>query len=267
MVRIAMSCRLALVLATVAGAVVLLVPPAAHAAAPDPTVRLTTPYPAMMIEPGSDVKLDLSASAPQPERVDLSVVNLPRGWRATLRGGGFVISGLTASPDTPGTAQLEINVPPTAAPGSYNFAVDETALQGVSPLDLIFTIARQVDSGISLTADFPSLNGGPTDTFSYTLTLTNNTPAKETFNFAPKGPQGWTVTASPAAQSRASTVTVDGGGTSEISVSATPPADVAEGHTRSRSTSPARTLRRGRSSSARTSRAPRRSTRPRTTAA
>jgi uncharacterized membrane protein len=37
------------------------------------------------------------------------------------------------------------------------------------------------------------------------------------------------VTASPAAQSRANTVTVDGGGTSEISVSATPPADVAEG--------------------------------------
>ena len=67
--------------------------------------------------------------------------------------------------------------PPTAAPGRLPVAVTETAPQGASRLDLTVTVASQVDSGITLTADFPSLNGGPTDTFSYTLTLTNNTPA------------------------------------------------------------------------------------------
>ena len=56
--------------------------------------------------------------------------------------------------------------------------VIESAPQGDEPLDLTVTVASQVDSGIALTADFPSLNGGPTDTFSYTLTLTNNTPAR-----------------------------------------------------------------------------------------
>jgi uncharacterized membrane protein len=202
--------------------------PAADAAA-DPTVRLTTPYPAVLVQPGADVKLDLSASAPAPERVDLNVERLPAGWKATLRGGGFVISGLTAAPDPPGSAQLEVNVPASAAAGNYNFAVDEMAAQGVSQLNLTFTIAQHVDTGISLTADFPSLTGAPTDTFSYTLTLTNNTPAQQTFNFAPKGPEGWTVTASPAAQSRANTVSVDGGGTSDIDVTATPPSTVKAG--------------------------------------
>ena len=91
----------------------------ASAQTPDPTVRLTTPYPALLVEPGSDIKLDLSAAAPQPERVDLAVEGLPDGWKATLRGGGFVISGLTAAPDPPAKAQLELAVPPTAAPGSY----------------------------------------------------------------------------------------------------------------------------------------------------
>ena len=201
----------------------------AQAQQADPSVRLTTPYPALLVEPGSDVKLDLNASAPQPERVDLAIDGLPDGWKATLRGGGFVISGLTASPDPPGKAQLELAVPPTAVPGSYPVGVIESAPQGASRLDLTVTVASQVDSGIALTADFPSLNGGPTDTFSYTLTLTNNTPAQQTFNFTGSGPEGWTVTASPAAESRANTVTVDGGGTSQIKVSATPPANIASG--------------------------------------
>jgi len=201
----------------------------AEAQQADPSVRLTTPYPALLVEPGSDVKLDLNASAPQPERVDLAIDGLPDGWKATLRGGGFVISGLTASPDPPGKAQLELAVPPTAVPGSYPVGVIESAPQGTSRLDLTVTVASQVDSGIALTADFPSLNGGPTDTFSYTLTLTNNTPAQQTFNFTGSGPEGWTVTASPAAESRANTVTVDGGGTSQIKVSATPPANIASG--------------------------------------
>ena len=152
----------------------------AQAQQADPSVRLTTPYPALLVEPGSDVKLDLNASAPQPERVDLAIDGLPDGWKATLRGGGFVISGLTASPDPPGKAQLELAVPPTATPGSYPVGVIESAPQGTSRLDLTVTVASQVDSGIALTADFPSLNGGPTDTFSYTLTLTNNTPAQQT---------------------------------------------------------------------------------------
>ena len=201
----------------------------AEAQQADPNVRLTTPYPALLVEPGSDVKLDLNASAPQPERVDLAIDGLPDGWKATLRGGGFVISGLTASPDPPGKAQLELAVPPTAVPGSYPVGVIESAPQGTSRLDLTVAVASQVDSGIALTADFPSLNGGPTDTFSYTLTLTNNTPAQQTFNFTGSGPEGWTVTASPAAESRANTVTVDGGGTSQIKVSATPPANIASG--------------------------------------
>jgi uncharacterized membrane protein len=201
----------------------------AAGATSDPTVRLTTPYPALMVEPGSDVKLDLSASAPLPERVDLAVQSLPDGWKAILRGGGFVISGLTASPDTPGKATLELAVPTTATPGDYNLAVVENAPQGASMLNLTVTVASVVDSGIALTADFPSLTGGPTDTFSYTLTLTNNTPAQQTFNFVGTGPEGWTVTASPAAESRANTVTVDAGGTSQVKVSATPPAQVAAG--------------------------------------
>jgi uncharacterized membrane protein len=80
-----------------------------------------------------------------------------------------------------------------------------------------------------LTADFPSLRGDPGSAFSYTLTITNNTPEEETFTFAPQGPQGWTVTASPTAEAQAATVTIEAGGTSTVTVTATPPDTAAEG--------------------------------------
>ncbi len=196
---------------------------------PVDAVRLTTTYPSLSVEPGSTVKLDLDARAPVTERVDLAVPVLPDGWTATLRGGGFVISGLTAAPTGGAAAQLELRVPAAAAPGAYPVEVDESAPQGTSKLSLTINVQATVDSGVELTADFPSLSGGPADTFSYTLTITNNTPTSATFNFAGSGPTGWTVTASPEAQSRANTVTIDGGSTAKVTVSASPPAEVTAG--------------------------------------
>jgi uncharacterized membrane protein len=78
-------------------------------------------------------------------------------------------------------------------------------------------------------ADFPSLRGDPGTAFSYTLTVTNNTPQSQTFTFTAEGPQGWTVTASPVAAANANTVTVDADGTAQVKVSATPPDGVDEG--------------------------------------
>lgn len=195
----------------------------------DPTVRLTTPYPALSVEPGSTVKLDLQAHAPQPERVDLAVDGLPAGWTAILRGGGYVVSGVTAGPDDAGKAQLELTVPEDAQEGDHTLEVVETAPEGTSTLDVTITVQPVVDNGIALSADFPSLRGGPTDTFSYNLKITNNTPTEQAFNFAGTGPDGWTVSASPEAESRANTVTIDAGADATVKVTATPPASVAEG--------------------------------------
>jgi len=194
-----------------------------------PVLMVVTPYPDVSTQPGSDIKLDLKAYAPRTEPVSLAVAGAPNGWDLVLRGGGFVVSGVTADPDSPGTAQLEIQVPPDTAPGMYPVRVVESDGGASSTLPINVNVAKVVAAGIGITADFPSLKGGPTDTFTYTLTVTNNTPTAEAFNFAPQGPQGWTVTASPQAEARAATLTIDGGSEAKISVAATPPSSVAAG--------------------------------------
>ena len=78
------------------------------------------------------------------------------------------------------------------------------------------TVAEQVDNGIQVTADFPTLKGDASSDFTYNLTITNNTPEEQTFTFDPSGPEGWTVTASPTAEARAETVNIEAGATGQV---------------------------------------------------
>ena len=101
--------------ATAVSAGVLGGPVAAHADGP---LTVSTPYPAIETEPGSTVKLDVNVATTETEAVDLALGGVPDGWKATLRGGGFVVSAVTATAATPAKAQLEIDVPSEAAAGS-----------------------------------------------------------------------------------------------------------------------------------------------------
>ncbi len=202
---------------------------AAHASTPPVGLTVTTPYPTVDTQPGSSVTFDLSVVSPIIESVDVSVDGLPDGWKATVRGGGFVVHAVTTSPDTPPKTSLELDVPPDAAPGSYAITVVAAGQSGTAHTAITLNIAEQVDNAIEVTADFPSLSGGPDGDFTYALTITNNTPEQQTFTFQPTSPQGWTVTASPTAEARAATVTIDAGKTGQVQVKATPPTTAKEG--------------------------------------
>jgi uncharacterized membrane protein len=201
--------------------------PSVHA---DAAFTLTTPYPDVETQPGSTVKLDLSVSSSTVDAVELGLSGLPDGWKATMRGGGFVIHAVTATADAPAKAQLEIAVPPNATAGSQALTITGTdASMSTVALQVAIDVEAQVDNGIAVTADFPSLSGDPGSPFSYNLTIANNTPESETFTFDPTAPQGWTVTASPSAEARAQTVTIDASATSTVKVTATPPDTADEG--------------------------------------
>ena len=141
-----------------------------------------------------------------------------------------MINAVTAGPaDTDMEASLEVGVPPDAAPGEYPLTVQASGPSGTVSLQLELAVRSELDAGVSLTADFPSLRGEPASTFTYTLTITNNTPSEQTFTFAPRGPQGWEVSASPTAQEQANTVTIEADADAQVRVEATPPATAAQG--------------------------------------
>ena len=210
-----------------AAAAVVVTPAGARA---DETLTLTTPFPAIEAEAGSSVTLDLTVTSAAPEVVALEVSGLPDDWTSTIRGGGFVIHSITSAPEDGSTAEHAHAVAPAATAGEYDLTVTATdTTGGRSSVPITVIVAEQVDAGIQLSADFPSISGEPATEFSYSLTIVNQTPIEQTFTFDPSAPQGWTVTANPTAQAKAQTVTIEAGATSTVQVSATPPATADEG--------------------------------------
>lgn len=193
------------------------------------TFDLTTPYPAVTIQPGNTVTFPLDIAVPAPERVGLAVSGAPKGWTANLRGGGNIVNAVFAGGTTAATVDLSVTVPQDATPGSQTLTVTATAAQGTRALPIEVTVLGDTGGAITLTSDFPQLSGAPTSTFSYSLTLANTGTQKQTYTLQGQGPDGWTVSVHPSSNGQALTDTVDGGATDTLSVTAQPPSTVTAG--------------------------------------
>jgi uncharacterized membrane protein len=211
-------------LAAVAAA--LLAPAGASAAA---QLSITTPYPAVSVSAGSKVSFQLTVKADQERQVALSVSGAPASWGATFRGGGFIVDGVTATKGgTPPDVRLDLAVPADAT-GTTSMTV--TARSGSITATLPLSVRVNVGGGgsVAMTADYPSLKGTASQTYTFSLSLSNDTPEDLTFSLAAQGPDGWTVTAKPTGQSQAASAVVKAGESSTISVEADPPSDAAAG--------------------------------------
>jgi uncharacterized membrane protein len=190
---------------------------------------LSTPYPAVTIEPGNTVTFNLDVSVPKPERVALAVSGTPTGWTAYVRGGGNIVNSIFAGGTTAAAIDLSVVVPASATPGTTHLTVTATAAQGTQTLPIDVTVLGATGGGLTLTSDFPQLSGAPTSTFSYSVTLTNTGTQKQTYTLTGQGPDGWTVSVHPSSNAQALTDTVEGGGNDTLSVTAQPPSSVPAG--------------------------------------
>lgn len=195
--------------------------PAAHAQ----EITLSTPYPAVVVEPGTTVTLDVTVESSPSQRIDLAV-QAPEGWQTTLRGGGFVIASVQAGE---ADVSVDVAVPPDAE-GTHRLTVVAEGADGdTARLPLSLTVRGDVAGAVSLQAEYAELSGSATDTFTYSVTLRNSMPNETSFALSVAGPPGWEVEAHPTAEQRATTVTVEGGGTATVQVTADPPDNVTAG--------------------------------------
>jgi uncharacterized membrane protein len=200
----------------------------ASLSAADP-LSVTTPYPAVSVAAGSKVSFTLTVKADQRRQVALSVSGAPSGWGTTFRGGGFIVDSVTAdSSGTPPDVRLDVDVPPDAT-GSASLVVTGTSGTLTSRLPLTVRVNTGGTGTVAMTADYPQLKGTATQTYTFSLTLSNDTAEDLTFALAAQGPDGWTVTAKPSGQSQAASIVVKAGETGTVDVEADPPSDVAAG--------------------------------------
>jgi uncharacterized membrane protein len=193
-------------------------------------ITLTTPYPAVAVAPGASVNFDISVTTNAAGRVDLTVAGAPDGWDAVLRGGGFTIDGVETDGKTAVKVTLNVNVPAEAAAGTQRITVrGVTASRASATLAMDIRVTPTAAGKVTLTTDTPQLKGASDATFTFNLTLTNDTAEDLPFSATASGPAGWTVTALVGSQAQAASVVVKAGATSPVSVTAKASAAAAAG--------------------------------------
>jgi uncharacterized membrane protein len=183
---------------------------------------MTTPYPSVAVEAGDQATFDLSIVAPEPTPVTLEAAEVPDGWTATFRGGGFEIDGATAGSTAP-EVSLDVSVPVDATEGTYDIGVTADAGGSSVSLALQVRVAAQAGGEVTLTPDFPGLRVPAGEAATFAVEIRNDTPSDLQFELSSSGPAGWEVTAQPSTEAQASTIQVDSGSTATINVDATSP--------------------------------------------
>ena len=202
----------------------------ASATAAAEAITLTTPFPAVAVAPGANPSFDISVTTAKAGRVNLAVSGVPEGWTAVLRGGGFTIDGVeTDGTTTPTKVTLNVTVPANAT-GDHSISVKGTTAAGQSDtLTVDIRVTPNAAGDVKLTTDTPQLKGASNASFSFSLTLTNDTPDDLPFSVVANGPDGWTVTGQIGSQSQAASVVVKAGSTSPVTVTAKAPDGAAAG--------------------------------------
>jgi uncharacterized membrane protein len=187
-------------------------------------LSITTPFPAVSVQPGESVSFDLTVSADEPSRVDLSLQDLPEGWSGSMSGGGNEVQSVFIDAGAPATVTLSLQVPDDAEAGTVPVTVAGRSGGTTARLELDLTIAEAGGGSVGLESDYPSLRGTVDTDFKFNLTLRNDTPGELTFALQADGPAGWDVTIQPTGETKAASVTVAARATQRLEVSATPAA-------------------------------------------
>jgi len=213
--------------ASLLGCALLSAAPAATAASP---LTITTPFPAIAVAPGANPSFDVTITTDKPGRVALTVGKVPDGWTAVLRGGGFTIDGVESDGSTPTKITLNVTVPADAAASTQQIDVrGVTAAGQTATLTTSIRVSPNAAGNVTLTSDTPQLKGSTDTTFTFSLTLANNTSDDLPFTVTSTGPDGWTVTSQIGSTANAASVVVKAGSTSSVSVTAKPPAGAPAG--------------------------------------
>ena len=217
----------------------------AHAADPPRDIKglyLMTDYPAITVRPGttSNIPLRLQNYGLGPESYKLSVDGVPKGWTATILGGGQPVAAAMPAPDSSVSLQLRLDVPKNADLSSQTLTVKaegQGSNQGSNSgsneasLPLAVSLAKELPAKLTVTTKLPELRGSPKSNFEYTLTIKNDAGRNLTASFAAQAPENFETSFTEAyGTQELSAIPIEAGQSKDIKLKVRPPSSVGAGH-------------------------------------
>jgi uncharacterized membrane protein len=192
-------------------------------------MTLITTYPSRVIGVGESVTLHLTLKPGTAlDTVQLKMEQLPEGWTATFRGEGQIVTAVELVPGTDATTDLRLDPPANVQSGDYHFVVLAQGSSGKAELPIDLTVKEKLPPRLSLSAQLPTIQGSPSTTFRYSVTLKNEGDEDLNVNLTADAPSNMLVKFDYLSQ-EVTTLPLSANQSASISVSAQPAGDLSAG--------------------------------------
>jgi uncharacterized membrane protein len=203
---------------------------------PERGIALYTDYSGIAVARGETVQMDMTLEnkGRTDENVDVRIVSVAKGWKATLKGARFQVTGVYVPDGKTKTLALTLEPDKGMGPGKYAFQFEAKTADGKFTSSHTLTVEaqdRKVGAdNIQITAAYPVLRGQTDSRFEFSLEVMNKGDMERTFNLAAAGPEKWEINFKPAyEQKQISSIRVKEGQSQTVAVEVTPIPNAASG--------------------------------------
>jgi uncharacterized membrane protein len=180
------------------------------------------------------MELTLENKGRADENIDVRIAAAAKGWKATLKGARYQVTGMYVPNGKTKTLTLNLEPEKGIAPGQYAFQFEAKTQDGK------FTSAHTVNvnvqerkvgaDNIQINAAYPVLRGQTDSRFEFSIDVLNKSEMDRTFNLAASGPEKWEINFKPAyEQKQISSLRVKEGQSQSVAVEVTPAQNAAAG--------------------------------------
>ncbi len=203
---------------------------------PERGIAVYPEFSTVSIAKGESVRMDLTVEnkGRTDETIDVKISTVPKGWKATMKGGGYLVGGLYVANGKSRTLALNLDPDKSVGPGAYTFQFDAQTADGKFTSTHKMTVNVQertpgVDD-IQITTSYPVLRGQTDARFEFSLEVMNKSDTDRTFNLAAIGPEKWEINFKPAYEAKQiSSLRMKGGQSQTVAVEVTPAKEAKSG--------------------------------------
>ncbi len=203
---------------------------------PERGIAVYTEYSGVTVPRGESVKMDLilENKGRTDEVIDVKVSTIPKGWKATLKGGSYLVGGLYVANGKTKNLSMELEPDKSMGTGAYIFQFDAKTEDGKFTASYKLTVNVQERTAgaddIQITTSYPVLRGQTDATFEFSIDVLNKSDLDRTFNLTAAAPEKWEVNFKPAyEQKQISSFRIKGGQSQSVAVQVSPPKDALSG--------------------------------------
>lgn len=173
---------------------------------PPRQISVAPEYTSITVPEGEEVSIDVTVAnqGRQDEVIDLSLPQVPKGWKARIKTYSFDVSGIFIPSDKSKSLSFKAEAEEGTGPGKYIFGIKGQTQDGKLVSASHITVhVREKDKekkskGVNLTTSYPVLQG-PTDAkFEFSMEVENKTDKDGTFNLSAQGPTNWDINFKPS---------------------------------------------------------------------